>query len=135
MSWFSDWWASMTKPIPTLGPVGKAFNTFQDAYTAISLPTEDTLEIVIQAHKIMLFGSQAKKQAYHDALAKKYGWPPGNVSWENISSLLPEIVGDLRIGKDGKYIINHLCVGHEISHTITRFYPQVLDPDKYATLK
>lgn len=128
----------MTKPIPTppkFGKLGELFNAYQNAYMSLSQPTEDTLELYIPGHKVMLFGSQEKKQAYHDSLAKKYGWPPGQVSWENISSWPPEIVGDLRIGKDGKYIINFLCVGHEFGHTMSRNDVKVLDPDEYAMLK
>ena len=134
MSWFSNWWASVTKPIPTLGKLGNLFNDYQAAYLSASKPTEEFLEIYVPAHKIMLFGSQTAKQAYHDALAKRYGWASGEVSWENVSSVVPEIIGDLRT-RNGKMVINTLCLGHEYQHTIARLDGRVLDPDKYAQIK
>lgn len=122
-------------PSSQFGKLGILFNDYQEAISEIGQPTEDVFEIIIPAHKVVLFGSQKAKQEYHNALAKKYGWKPGNVSWENISSTIPEIVGDMFKTKDGKYLVNTLALGHEWQHTISRLDSRMLDPDEYAMLK
>jgi hypothetical protein len=124
-----------SKPLESqFGPLGKDFNLYQEHYLSLSKPTEDTLTLYVPLHKISLFGSQVKKQAYRDALAKLYGWPAGEASWLNISSAVPEIVGDLRM-RDGQYFINSLNIGHELKHSMSRMDARVLDSDLEAWLK
>jgi hypothetical protein len=127
-------WGNSPSTNSQFGPLGKLFNDYWLAYMGLSQPTEETLEILIPAHKIVLFGSQAKKQKYFNEQAKKFGWSPDTPSWYNLSSEIPEIVGDLRI-RDGKLFINHLNVGHELCHTIARMDERVMDSDEIATLK
>ncbi len=137
-----EWWNGWTKGwdnnpstvTPGFGPLGKLFNSYWLAYMNMSQPTEETLEILVPAHKIVLFGSQKKKQAYFDEQAKKFGWAPDTPSWYNLSSEIPEIIGDLRI-RNGKLFINHLNIGHELVHSIARMDERVMDSDEIATLK
>jgi hypothetical protein len=122
-----------------MNKLGDLFNKYQDAFIDATDSTGKIIDILVPV-RIRLYGRQQDKIAAWNA---EHPDNQDNMFFMSVSTNPVELWGDLREA-DGKPVVNHFALGHELGHAMrvamsgwtlrSEDDGEMLSPDKYIEI-